>query len=197
MDTVQPILTALCGWSKTETPSLLGGSIRSSRCLVFLLCYFVGPGLPEPKTQSEGFLPPVFVAMATMAFFIPKFIAIWTIPFLAEAISTGGAGAEMASNLLPILNVSIPFSLYTSFDYLGFWLYSLYALVAAGLLYEGNLITKLSSITLGLFGVLYQILLLALLAGGIAAAEIETWFLGVALMLILHVVFMVIVFKKT
>ena len=69
--------------------------------------------------------------------------------------------------------------------------------MAAGLLYEGNLITKLSSITLGLFGVLYQILLLALLTGGIAAAEIETWFLGVALLLVLHVVLMVIVFKKT
>ena len=158
---------------------------------------FCGAWLAGTKNPIRGILAAGFVSMATMAFFIPKFIAIWTIPFLAEAISTGGAGAEMASSLLPILNVSIPFSLYTSFDYLGFWLYSLYALVAAGLLYEGNLITKLSSISLGLFGVLYQILLLALLAGGIAAAEIETWFLGVALLLILHVVLMVIVFKKT
>ncbi len=158
---------------------------------------FCGAWLAGNKNPVRGILAAGFVAMATMAFFIPKFIAIWTIPFLAEAISTGGAGAEMAGSLLPILNVSIPFSLYTSFDYLGFWLYSLYALVAAGLLYEENLITKLSSITLGLFAVLFQIMLLALLVGGIAAAEIETWFLGVALLLILHVVFMVLVFKKT
>ena len=62
------------------------------------------------------------VAMATMAFVIPKFIAIWTIPLLAEAAAMGGTGAEMAAVLLPLLNVSIPFSLCTSFDYLGFWL---------------------------------------------------------------------------
>jgi hypothetical protein len=59
-----------------------------------------------------------------MAFVIPKFMAVWTIPLLAEAADSGGAGAAMAATLLPLLNVSIPFSLYTSFDYLGFWLYS-------------------------------------------------------------------------
>jgi hypothetical protein len=69
------------------------------------------------------------VAMATMAFVIPKFIAIWTIPLLANAEVTGGAGADMAAVLLPLLNVSIPFSLYTSFDYLGFWLYALFAVL--------------------------------------------------------------------
>ena len=64
----------------------------------------------------RGMLGLFFVAMATMAFIIPKFIAVWTIPLLGDAASTGSTGSDMAHALLPLLNVSIPFSLYTSFD---------------------------------------------------------------------------------
>ena len=74
------------------------------------------------KKPLHAILAALFVAMATMAFIIPKFIAVWTIPQLADAITTGAVGAELADPLLRLLNVSIPFSLYTSFDYLGFWL---------------------------------------------------------------------------
>lgn len=54
---------------------------------------------------------------------------------LVDTITTGSVGAELADPLLRLLNVSIPFSLYTSFDYLGFWLYSVFALLAAGPMY--------------------------------------------------------------
>ena len=116
------------------------------------------------------------VAMATMAFVIPKFIAIWTIPLLANAEVTGGAGADMAAVLLPLLNVSIPFSLYTSFDYLGFWLYALFAVLMMKPLYGSDWTSKLIAILVGLFGIGFHAAFACLLLGVIQAPEIETSF---------------------
>ncbi|MCH1554818.1 MAG: hypothetical protein L7T26_01200 [Pseudomonadales bacterium] len=116
------------------------------------------------------------VAMATMAFVIPKFIAIWTIPLLANAAATGGAGAEMAAVLLPLLNVSIPFSLYTSFDYLGFWLYALFAVLMMKPLYGNDWLSKLIAILVGLFGIGFHAALACLLLGVIQAPDIEISF---------------------
>ena len=71
------------------------------------------------------------------------------------------------------MNVSVPFSLYTSFDYLGFWLYSVFALLVAAPLYSEALSLKICAISLGVFGVIYQLMLLALWRGDIAAVDIE------------------------
>ena len=137
------------------------------------------------------------VLMSVMAFIIPKFIAVWTIPILADTISTAASGAELADMLLRILNVSVPFSLYTSFDYLGFWLYSLFALLVAKPLFSLSLATKLASVTLGLFGVIYQLMLVALWASEIATVDIEASFLGISLLLIIAIIAMGYEFKKT
>ena len=116
------------------------------------------------------------VAMASMAFVIPKFIAIWTIPLLAEAAATGGTGAEMAAVLLPLLNVSIPFSLYTSFDYLGFWLYALFAVLMMKPLYGSDPLSKLIAILVGLFGIGFHGAFACLLLDVIRAPDIEISF---------------------
>jgi len=136
------------------------------------------------------------VLMSVMAFIIPKFIAVWTIPLLANTISTGAVGSELADPLLRILNVSIPFSLYTSFDYLGFWLYSLFALLVAIPLYSSSTATKISAVSLGLFGVIYQLTLLALWAGEIGAVDIEGSFLGASVLLVVAIIAMAFEFKK-
>ena len=137
------------------------------------------------------------VLMSVMAFIIPKFIAVWTIPILADTISTAASGADLADPLLRILNVSVPFSLYTSFDYLGFWLYSLFALLVAKPLFSSSLATKLASVTLGLFGVMYQLMLVALWAAEIATVDIEASFIGISLLLIIAIIAMGYEFKKT
>lgn len=116
------------------------------------------------------------VAMATMAFVIPKFIAIWTIPLLANAEATGGTGAAMATVLLPLLNVSVPFSLYTSFDYMGFWLYALFAVLMMKPLYGSDGSSKLIAILVGLFGIGFHGAFACLLLGVIQAPDIETSF---------------------
>ena len=116
------------------------------------------------------------VAMATMAFVIPKFMAVWTIPLLANAEATGGTGAEMAAMLLPLLNVSIPFSLYTSFDYMGFWLYALFAVLMMKSLYGSDWASKLIAILVGLFGIGFHVAFAGLLLGVFQAPDIELSF---------------------
>ena len=116
------------------------------------------------------------VAMATMAFVIPKFMAVWTIPLLANAEATGGTGAAMAAVLLPLLNVSVPFSLYTSFDYMGFWLYALFAVLTMRSLYGSEMLSKVTAILVGLFGVGFHVALACLLLGVIQAPDIEISF---------------------
>jgi hypothetical protein len=132
------------------------------------------------------------VAMATMAFVIPKFIAIWTIPLLVEAAAMEGTGAEMAAVLLPLLNVSIPFSLYTSFDYLGFWLYALFAVLMMKPLYGSDWSSKLIAILVGLFGIGFHGAFACLLLGVIQAPHIEISF-GLSFIPLLLLIFILVV----
>jgi len=129
-------------------------------------------------------------------FIIPKFIAIWTIPQLVQAISTGATSAELADPLLRILNVSIPFSLYTSFDYLGFWLYAVFGLLVAGPLFGESLSSKVAAICTGVFGAVFHCLLIALLIGEPASADVETMFLGSFAVLLVPVIAMMFRFKQ-
>ncbi len=114
---------------------------------------------------------------------------------LADAITAQAEGAEMANALLLLLNVSIPFSLYTSFDYLGFWLYAVFSLLVAVPLYKQSVAQKVSAISLGVFGVVYHLMLLALLLGAIEPGAIDANFLGCAMLLLIVVVAMLLSFK--
>ena len=141
------------------------------------------------------------VLVSVVAFIIPKFIAVWTIPLLAETISNGAASADVADPFLRLLNVSLPFSLFTSFDYLGFWLYAVFGLLVAGPLFTENrdgenLSNKIAAISIGVFGLVYHAMIIALLFGSIAAVEIESWFLSVSVLLVILIVAMMISFRK-
>lgn len=144
----------------------------------------------------RAILAAMVVLLSVVAFIIPKFIAVWTIPVLAKTITSGAMGAEMANSLLPLLNVSVPFSLYTSFDYLGFWLYSVFALMVAVPLYGQATSSKVSAVSLGLFGIIYHLMMLALLMGEVAPEEIEVYFLSPTLLLFVVIIAMMINFKK-
>ena len=113
-----------------------------------------------------------------------KFMAVWTIPMLSEAIATQSTGYEMAQGLLPILNVTVPYSLYTSFDYLGFWLYSVFALLVCIPMTRGSLSARIIGITLGLFGVIYNVLVAFILAGSIGRPQITDSLMTAALLLL-------------
>jgi hypothetical protein len=135
------------------------------------------------------------VLMSVMAFLVPKFSAVWTLPILADTITAGAVGADMADSLLLIMNVTIPFSLYTTFDYLGFWLYAVFALLVAIPMFQGSLSTKIAGATLGFFGLIYHVLLVALFMGEIVPADINTAFMNAATLFIVVIIAMLINFK--
>ena len=144
-----------------------------------------------------GVLGGITILLSITAFVIPKFIAVWTIPQLADASASGGIGSAFADQLLLVLNVSVPFSLYTSFDYLGFWLYALFALAIAAPLFRHVMSWKIAAVSLGVFGAAFHCLLIALLMNKIAAADIESWFLGSSLFLLIAVVAALFGFRTT
>ena len=135
------------------------------------------------------------ILLSVVAFIIPKFIAVWTIPQLATVVAKGAVGANMADQLLVLLNVSIPFSLYTSFDYLGFWLYAVFGLLVAGPLYSDDMSSKVAAVTAGVFGIAFHGVLAAILLLALESADIETSFISVSTLLLILVVVMLIRFR--
>jgi hypothetical protein len=185
-------------WLSANRGVFIAGWVNQIAAMFSLSAVFAcGAWVVAGRNPLRAILAALFVAMATMAFIIPKFIAVWTIPLLADTITAGAVGAELADPLLRLLNVSIPFSLYTSFDYLGFWLYSVFALLAAGPLYGDTMSAKIAAVALGVFGVVYQGLMVALFIGAIASADIEAYFIGASMLLLFHLVAMAFVFKRS
>lgn len=159
--------------------------------IFFAMCWRIAN-----KNPLCAILAAMVVLVSVVAFIIPKFMAVWTIPLLADTISTGAVGAELADPLLRLLNVSIPFSLYTSFDYLGFWLYAVFGLLVAIPLYGENISTRIAAVTIGLFGLIYHVLLIAILLGNIAAADIESVLIGVSGLLMIQIIAMIFSFRS-
>lgn len=184
-------------WLNENRGDFIAGWINQIVAMLSLSGMFFGIAWRVATNNPiSAILAAMVVLMSVMAFIIPKFIAVWTIPMLADTITNGAVGAELADPLLRLLNVSVPFSLYQSFDYLGFWLYSVFALLVAVPLYGQAMTAKISSVSLGLFGILYQLMLVALLVGEIAPEEIGDYFAVVSVPLLLAIVVMIFNFKN-
>ena len=99
------------------------------------------------KNPLRAILASMAVLVSVVAYIIPKFMAVWTIPQLAEILSSGvtGAGAELADPLLRILNGGVEFSLYAALENLGFWMWAVFALLVAVPLYGDSVASKLPS----------------------------------------------------
>ena len=72
----------------------------------------------------------------------------------------------------------------------------MFALLVAIPLYSSSTAKKISAVSLGLFGVIYQLMLLALWAGEIGSADIEGSFLGASVLLVVAIIAMAFEFKK-
>jgi len=185
-------------WLSANREAFIAGWVNQIAAMLSLSgAFFAIAWRISDNNPLRAILATMVVLMSVMAFIIPKFTAVWTIPALADAINAGATGAEMADSLLLLLNVSIPFSLYTSFDYLGFWLYSVFALLVAGPLYGQAMSTKIAAVCLGVFGALYQVLLFALFVRVIAPVDINAYFLTSSLLLVIAIVAMMFNFKAS
>ncbi|MFK8021432.1 MAG: hypothetical protein AB8B86_16840 [Pseudomonadales bacterium] len=148
------------------------------------------------KNPLRAILAAMVILMSVMAFITVKFIAVWTIPLLADTITAGAQGADMADALLLMLNVTLPFSLYTSFDWLGFWLYAVFALLVARPLWGGAMSLKVVSATLAIFGIVYHAMIVTLLLGAMATVDINTYFLSASGLLLIVILAMAVHFRE-
>ena len=189
--------TERLAWLAENRGSFVAGWVNQIVAMLSLSGFFVAIALRARHVAPlRAILAVGAVAMATMAFAIPKFMAIWTIPMLTEASVTGGSGSAMAETLLPLLNVSIPFSLYTSFDYLGFWLYALFAVLMMGAVDRVDRLSTIAAASLGLFGLGFHVALILLLTRVIGAADIEIVFGITVIPLLVLVLVMLAIFKR-
>ena len=143
-----------------------------------------------------SFLAGITVLMATVAFVIPKFIAIWSIPQMVDASTTVTANAAVAEQLFQLLNPSLSFSLFTSFDYLGFWMYGVFGLLVARPLFRMTLSAKIAAVGLGLFGLLYHLLLIGVMFGSVSTAEIGPYAESMGILLLIPVISMAVFFRS-
>lgn len=134
--------------------------------------------------------------ISVVAFIIPKFIAIWSIPQMVVASSTVSANAAVAEQLFQLLNPSLPFSLFQSFDYLGFWMYGVFGLLVARPLFRLSLSAKIAAVALGLFGLLFHILFVGVLTGSVVMADIGVYFESIGVLLLVPVISMAVYFRK-
>jgi len=189
--------TERLAWLAENRGSFVAGWVNQIVAMLSLSGFFLAIALRARHVAPlRAILAVGAVAMATMAFAIPKFMAIWTIPMLTEASVTGGSGSAMAETLLPLLNVSIPFSLYTSFDYLGFWLYALFAVLMMGAVDSVDRLSTIAAASLGLFGLGFHVALILLLTRVIGAADIEIVFGITVIPLLVLVLVMLAIFKR-
>jgi len=134
--------------------------------------------------------------MSVVAFFIPKFTAIWAIPQMVEASTTASAHSAVAEQLFQLLNVSLPFSLFSSLDYLGFWLYAVFSLLIAGPLFRLTLSAKIAAVGFGAFGLLFHAVLIGVLTRNIVQADIVSYVESVAGLLLVPIISMAVYFRK-
>jgi hypothetical protein len=134
--------------------------------------------------------------MATMAFFIVKFINVWSVPLMAKALASGSAESVNAGTALNTLAPSVAFGFGPSLDYLGFALYAAACLVVWRPLYRLSISTKVAAIGFLLFGVIYFLTLVAPYFDILAQADIEGWVLASALPLVIACVALFFRFKE-
>ena len=146
----------IAGWVNQIVAMLL------ATCILFGISWQIRVGNP-----LRAILAAMVVLVSVVGYIIPKFMAVWAIPQLAEVLSSGvtGAGAELADPLLRILNGGVAFSLYESLENLGFWMWAVFALLVAVPLYGESVASKIAAVTLGYIGISYHFLVAALLVG--------------------------------
>lgn len=184
-------------WLQGNQSTFILGWVNQLLAMMALTAVFLSTTWQIRRTNPlRALIASLVVCASFVVFLVPKFIAIWSIPQLAQVIATGAPGRDMAEMLLSILNVSLPFSLYTAFDYLGFWLYALFALLIAGPLFGQLRSSKIAAAAAILFGVAFHGLLALLLTGNLATTDVEPMFTLAFTIMIVFVVAMSFQFRS-
>ena len=184
-------------WYSSNVNAYVMGWVVQMIAMLTLSGVFAGTAWQIRRTNPlSSFLAGTAVLMATISFIIPKFIAIWSIPQIVTASTTVAANHTVAEQLFQLLNPSLSFSLFTSFDYLGFWMYAVFGLLIARPLFRLTLSVKIAAVALGLFGLLYHILFAGVMTGNIVTADIGPYAESLGLLLLIPVISMAVYFRN-
>lgn len=125
------------------------------------------------KSPVRAVISWAFTLMATMAFFIVKFINVWSVPLMAKALASGSLESVNAETFLTVLAPSVGFGFGPSMDYLGFALYAIAVLLIWRPLYGLSKSTKIAAIGFLIFGILYFLVIAAPYISILGQADME------------------------
>jgi hypothetical protein len=184
-------------WFSSNVGAFVMGWVVQMIAMLTLAGVFAGTAWQVRESHPVStFVAGTALLISVVAFIIPKFIAIWSIPQMVVASSTVSANVTVAQQLFQLLNPSLSFSLFTSFDYLGFWMYGVFGLLVARPLFRLTLSAKIAAVGFGLFGLLYHILFAGVMTGSVATADIGPYAESMGILLLIPVVSMAVYFKK-
>ena len=173
-------------WLLDNRAAFIAGWLNQIVAMVSLTTSLAGfAWLVRTSSPLAALLAALMLLSSFIVFIIPKFIAVWTIPLLAEEAAGGTHLSEMANTLLPLLNTSAPFSLFTAFDYLGFWLYAIFGLIVAPCLFARGSLGKINALCFGLYGLAYHGVAAAILLGKVPPQAVEGYALSSTLLLVI------------
>lgn len=184
-------------WYASNVDAFVMGWVVQMIAMLTLSGVFAGTAWQTRRIKPlSSFLAGTAVLIATIAFVIPKFIAIWSIPQMVIASTTVTANHTVAEQLFQLLNPSLSFSLFTSFDYLGFWMYGVFGLLVARPLLGLSLSAKVAGVCLGLYGLLYHLLFVGVMNGSVGTAQVGPYAESIAVLLLIPVISMAAYFRK-
>ncbi|MCP3982918.1 MAG: hypothetical protein GY723_00930 [bacterium] len=183
-------------WFSSNVGAFVMGWVVQMIAMLSLSGVFAGVAWQIRKSHPvRAFVAGVALLISVVAFIIPKFIAIWSIPQMVVSSATVSADSFIAEQLLQLLNPSLSFSLFTSFDYLGFWMYGVFGLLVARPLFRLTWSAKIAAVGFGLYGLLYHILLTGVMTGSVITADIGGYAESIGALLLVPVISMAVHFR--
>ncbi len=184
-------------WFSSNVGAFVIGWVVQMTAMLSLSGVFAGAAWQIRESHPlRAFVAGAVLLISVVAFIIPKFIAIWSIPQMVTASATVSADSSVAEQLLQLLNPSLSFSLFTSFDYLGLWLYAIFSLLIARPLFRLTLSAKIAAFGFGTYGVLFHVLLAGVLTRKVVQADIGVYAESIAGLLLVAVIAMAVCFRK-
>lgn len=184
-------------WFSSNVGAFVMGWVVQMIAMLTLAGVFAGTAWQVRQSNPlSTFVAGTALLISVIAFIIPKFMAIWSIPQIVVASSTVTADVAVAEQLFQLLNPSLSFSLFTSFDYLGFWMYGVFGLLVARPLFRLTLSAKIAAVGLGLFALLYHILFVGVMTGSVVTSDVGPYAESIGILLLIPVISMAVYFKK-
>ena len=183
-------------WFSSNVGAFVMGWAVQMIAMLTLSGVFAGTAWQIRKSNPLcAFVAGTALLISIVAFIIPKFTAIWSVQQIVIASSTVSADFAVAEQLFPLLNPSLPFSLHSSFEYLGFWMYGVFGLLVARPLFRLTLSAKIAAVGLGLFGLLFHILFAGVMTGTVVTADIGPYAELMSVLLVIPVISMAVYFR--